>query len=190
MFYISILTWRKSKWNWLWWWTHHQGFSMCHSAYSTCNPCCVENAVWSCTVLGLPCADNSVVMKVENRWLPAGMSVELSTQPLYLGVAIRQRYFFSWQRHWLPLRSGSVVFSSHWLFRFSCVGQRCFGWWVFTRAMAGWMCARKDKERMDRWLSKWADGWWWWVNEKTPYEIWKCFIFYNKTGFLRSTPPQ
>lgn len=27
-----------------------------------------------------------------------------------------------------------------------------------------------------------------WVSECTPYTIWKCFIFYNKTGFLRSTP--
>lgn len=43
-------------------------------------------------------------------------------------------------------------------------------------------------------MDEWMDGLvnrfneWWWVGECTPYTIWKCFIFYNKTGFHRSTP--
>lgn len=108
---------------------------------------------WSCA----GCWHNSVVKEVEKRWLPAGISVELSTQPLYLGV----RY----------LLVGSIVGSvaskevdqscfqpTDNICSVSCVGQHCFRWWEFTRVMAGWTCAQMDGGRMERWWwSKRAD---------------------------------
>lgn len=145
--------------------------SMCSDCMvpSTCNwfsHAASNNTVCTCTVVWLAyagCWHNSV-KEVEEKWLPAGISVELSTQPLYLGLVIWHKYFFVGsivsclkevdQSYFHPTDNISVWGNA------VSGGGNLPGWWqeiyVFRWMRNGWIggCVNGQVDGVCEWMSR------------------------------------